>query len=565
MNRRTFLGQGIAVGAAAVSLRGAAPVSAANKPAPSTKPTADLSANGALTPAWAKGPTSHWVPLVQTGWNIYAVRFVDPPTFTWKPLPGATAYVVQYALATDKAARTVRLDAPTYDMSKDWAALAPGCIDMIAWAVDAQDRQLSVAWRKRFWKSRDFDGVRQDPLDYAASLHANVAYLLAPARDEVQDYERGLPRSVWSATEDSMTGQRRVLAFPALHHSTFVLALIGYARAFPDSPLAAEAMKQAKQYGDWLLENRLPADWYCGMFPFSTIQNGRFEGLVEGRNITLFRSSRVGEAMLAMFRQFDDERYLAYAKHLADAYIRMQRADGSWPYRVDPKDGKVVEDYTSNAVSPARFLGLMEQVSPNEAYRAARERAARWVMENPVKTRRWQGMFEDVGQAPPFRNLQHYDADEMVRYLVHYRAQDPSFVATAEQLNRYIEDQFVIFQEGDPAIADWCPANTVLEQYTCYRPMESHTGRWLLSLLALHRATGKQIYLDKAIAAGNAIVRGQHPQSGAYSTWGFDTRFGRSLLTLDWPGCNAFAVDALLHLSAYLKSPEQARQDEQPL
>jgi hypothetical protein len=561
MNRRTFLGQGVALGAATLATTAA---TAAPATVPATAPSAgaaDLTATGTLAPAWASGPKSHWVPLVQTGWNIASTRFVDPPTWSWKPLAGAVAYVVQYAAASDKTARTVRLDTPAYDMEKDWGSLNPGCVDMIAWAVDAQDRALSVAWRKRFWKNRGFDGVRQEPLDYAASLHANVAHLLAPAKDEVQPYERGLPRSVWSATEDSVTGTRRFLAFPALHHPSFVFAYLAYAKTFPDSPHAAEAIKQAKAYGDWLLTYRLPADWACALFPFSTIQNGKHEGLVEGRNITLFRAGRAGEAMLWLYRQFKDDRYLAYAKHLADAYVRMQRPNGSWPYRVDPKDGKVAEEYTSNAVTPARLLGMLEQIEPNDSYRAAREKAVAWMMQNPVRTKRWQGMFEDIGAQAAFRNLEHFDVNELIRYCVHYRAQDPTYASTAEQLNRYIEDQFVVWQEGDPSIADRCPPCTVLEQYTCYRPMECHTAHWLVSLLGLHRATGNQTYLDKAIAAGNAIVRGQDPASGAYSTWGYDSRFGKSLLMLNWPGCNAVAVEGLVQLTNYLKSPG----GEQPL
>ena len=565
MNRRTFLGQGVALGAAAALAPARDAAGAAATTSPSTAPSADLSAAGTLAPAWAAGPKSHWVPLVQTGWNIWATRFVDPPTFTWKPVAGAAGYVVQFALAADKQARTVRLDQPAYDMTGDWAALRPGCVDMIGWSVDGRERAISVAWRKRFWKTSGFDGVRQEPLDYAASLHKNVAYLLAPAKDEVQPYERGLPRSIWSATEDSVTGTRRFLAFPALHHPSFVFAFLAYARTFLDSPRAADAIQQAKAYGDWLLQYRLPADWACALFPFSTIQNGKHEGLVEGRNITLFRAARAGEAMLWLHRQFKDDRYLAYAKHLADAYVRMQRPDGSWPYRVDPKHGKVVEQYTSNGVTPARLLGMLEAIEPNDSYRAAREKAIAWMMQNPVRTKRWQGMFEDIGAQGAFRNLEHFDVNELIRYCVHYRAQDESYVSTAEQLNRYIEDQFVVWEEGDPSIADWCPPCTVLEQYTCYRPMECHTGHWLVSLLALHRATGNQTYLDKAVAAGNAIVRGQDPESGAYSTWGYDSRFGKSLLMLNWPGCNAVAVEALVQLTNYLKSPPQSRQEEQPL
>ena len=60
-------------------------------------------------------------------------------------------------------------------------------------------------------------------------------------------------------------------------------------------------------------------------------ENGQPQGYIEGRNITLFRSARVGEAMVAMFDQFHDQRYLDYAKHLADKYVELQRPDGSWP------------------------------------------------------------------------------------------------------------------------------------------------------------------------------------------------------------------------------------------
>ena len=134
----------------------------------------------------------------------------------------------------------------------------------------------------------------------------------------------------------------------------------------------------------------------------------------------------------------------------------------------------------------------------------------------------------------------------------------------AEELNHYIEDQFVVWQTGDKCVSDICPTPTVLEQYSCYRPMEVHTGMWIMSLLALHRMTGKNEYLTKAINAGNSIVAAQQ-KNGALSTWGFDIRFGRPLLTMDWPGCNAVAVLALLQLNRYVQSSPASERKEQPL
>jgi hypothetical protein len=559
--RRRFLGQaGLAVSAAAAM--SASPTAAAT---PSTQPAAaPAAARSTPTNELAQMNARVGPGLAQTGWNTYSTRFVDPPTFTWRPLDGAAAYVVSYAHQDDKTARTVRLDAPTYDMTRDWSSVGVGCIDMIAVAVDASGQEVGPAWRKRFYKSPGFDGVKQEPADYLASIDRNMAYLLAPARDKVEDYERGLPRSCWSSSEESATGRRRMLAFPALHHPSFIIAYLRYATLYPDRPHAAEAVRQAKQYGDWLLANRHPAEWRCSLFPFSTVQSGKAEGYIEGRNITLFRSARVGEAMVAMFKHFKDQQYLDYARHLANVYVELQRPDGSWPYRVDPKDGRIVEEYTSNSVTPARLFGMLEQIEPNAKHAAAREKAAQWVMDNPVRTRRWQGMYEDVGQAPPFRNLQHWDTNEMIRYLIHFRRGDAEAMRVVEDLNRYIEDQFIVWREGDAAIADRCPAPTALEQYTCYRPMESHTATWICTLLALKRASGNETYLTKAINAGNAILKGQQA-SGAYSTWGFDPRFGRPLLTQDWPGCNAVAVDGLLQLASYLATPAAARDEVQPL
>ena len=504
------------------------------------------------------------VRLVQTGWNTYSTRFVYAPAWTWEPVKGAAAYIVAFADSEDKQASTIRLSTPYYDMTKEWSHIANGGVDIIAWAVDEKDNPICSAWRKRFNKSPAFDGKKQEALNWQDSLDRAMTYLLAPARDKVEDFEGDMPRSCWSSCEESMSGQRRLMAFPALHHPSFIFAFLAYAQQFPDSKLTPAALKQSKQYADWLLANRLPATWRCGLFPFSTIQQGKMEGYIEGKNITLFRAGRVGEAMVLLYKQFNEKKYLDYAAHIANTFTGLQQPNGSWPYRVNPLDGKVVETYTSNAVSPARLFGMLEQVNADANYAASRKKAIEWMMENPVKTKRWQGMFEDIGAKIPYQNLEHWDTNELIRYIAHYHRNDPAFVKVAEDLNHYIEDQFVVWQTGDKCVSDQCPTPTVMEQYACYRPMEVHTGMWIMSLIALHRSTGKEEYLAKAINAGNAIVRAQQ-KNGAYSTWGFDIRFGRPLLTMDWPGCNAVAVAALLQLNHYVNSLPGSADEKQVL
>ena len=486
-------------------------------------------------------------------WNAYSRRFIDPPSFTWEAVPGADSYEVMIAHG-DQMAQSHKVDRPRIDLAPVWGRVPFGPVDMLVLGRDSAGTEICVSQYKSFHKVHDFDGARQEPLDWASALRDNAAYLLSPARDEVYDFEEGLPRAIWMSMEDSVTGQRwSSWVMPGLHHTSHIFAFLTFAGSFPDDPLADEARRQANVFGDWLLQNRTPEGWAYGLYPYSNIGNGELKEST--RDTTVTRAGRVGIAMLAMHREFGDEEYLEYARHLANTLARTQRPDGSWPYRVNAEDGAVTADYTSDVVTPARLFGLLEEIEPKESYSAARSRAIEWMLQGPVRTNRWEGMYEDnIGDIDPYVNLENLDTNEMIRYLVHFRDQSPDYLEAAERINRWIEDQFVVWRPEDRGAIGLgrtgstlgpvnlhCPTPTVTEQYMADFPMESHTGNWLLSLLALHSATGDEQYLLKGVAAANSIVRGQQ-ETGAFSTWGYDIRFGRPLSTLNWPGETAAAT-----------------------
>ena len=175
-------------------------------------------------------------------------------------------------------------------------------------------------------------------------------------------------------------------------------------------------------------------------------------------------------------------------------------------------------------------------------------------------------MYEDGPHSTPYVNMENLDTNEVVRYLKHFRDQDKSYLKTAEQVKWWIEDQFVVFETEDCKALGSAeiglnaigaknlrsPVPMVIEQYLCDYPLEIHTGNWLMSLIALHQATGNDEYLHKGVAAANAIVEGQQ-ESGAFSTWGFDVRFGRPLSELNWPGDNACGHTGLLLWDQYYR------------
>jgi hypothetical protein len=96
----------------------------------------------------------------------------------------------------------------------------------------------------------------------------------------------------------------------------------------------------------------------------------------------------------------------------------------------------------------------------------------------------------------------------------------------------------------------------VFEQFVCWWPMEVHAGYYLLANLELHKATGEQIYLDKAKATGNAICAQQYPD-GSISNWGSrwleNGKPKGENSGHNWYNCNAIAAYALYRLDAYCR------------
>jgi hypothetical protein len=512
-----------------------------------------------LVPGMRELVESHERKIRLAGPTAYAPRFSAPPTFEWEPVEHAAVYRVRVA-DEDGVVSDGRVLEAKIDLGSVWGRLPFGPVDVLLQGYDEAGYEYCIGEHRRFYKVPGFDGVTQEPLDWLGAVQRNVAYLLEPARDEVRPYEEGLPRGCWSSFEESVTGQRFMIAYPALHHPSYIVAFLLFAQRFAGDELADEARRQALKYGDWLLAHHHPEAWVCSSFPYSTIAEGQFEGGNEGRAVTLFRAARVGEAMIALHEHDGDARWLDYARALADVFVDLQHDDGSWPYRLDPETGAVVESYTSNAITPARLFAMLEAVEPNDRYRRARERAVSWMFANPVRTGLWQGMYEDVVELAPYQNLQHWDTNELIRYIAYALADDREAVDVAVALNAYIEDQFVVWGREQSPVYVQCPTPLVLEQYACYHPMDVHTATWLLSLAALHRMTGESSYLAKAVAAANAITRSQQPH-GAFSNWGLDRRFGRPLNTVDWASCNACSVIGILRFCDFyeqLRAVEKA-------
>ena len=521
--------------------------------------------------------------IVFKGWNSFSTQFVNPPSYKWNSVPGAVKYRIGIAGVSQRKAAWYETTKPEFDFTSIWSTIPFGRIDMMIFALDKDEKHLeytnnchlfayTYGWftrdgnnnaPKSFFKVPGWNGGQQKPMDWDKVIEQNVRYLLLPRQDHKRDYEKqDDPRFLYSATE-SQAGQRWNITYPS-RNVTLFNCLYQFAADYPNHELVEEAKRQGEIYGKWLLENNLPNDYLYSQFPFSTLVDGvtdeSYGGGQEGKTISLDKAGEIGSGMIAMYNTTGDERYLNYAKKLADVLVKNQRADGSWPGRVNPKTGIIpkTNDYSISAVRLGSFIAEMERIDQKQEYTNARKKALQWVLDNPVKTNRWESVYEDVGtNKQAYSNLSQMDATFTIRFLLNFKNEVPNSVKIAEKINEFIEDQFVIWSNQAHSNYVQCHTPLVMEQYVCYWPMDGHTANWILSLAALYDATGNDEYLKKAVAAMNAISKTMY-NNGELSTtwtWATDQRFDAPLLGNDhWACGSAMAARYMMWFKEYYYS-----------
>jgi hypothetical protein len=487
-------------------------------------------------------------------WNRFSRRFIDPPLFELVGCPGATKYV---GLLKARSGESFKVESaqPRIDLSGIWANVPHGAFQLIL-EVHGEHGILASGTREKIFKAWDWQGDDGKAMDWAAAADKNIAFLIDAAAHAAAPYqEPGVPAWVWSsAGPEPENPEGRSDAYPAAQMPYYIWAFLAHAEQ--KRPQAEEALRLATRCGDWLLTHRHSESGRLPLFPFSTIGGGKFEGGQEGKAVNLMRASDTAAGLIDLYRVTRQVAYLDYATHIADATIKFQRHDGSFPYRVDPATGRIVEDYTCRAIDFVKLVDALEPYRP-DAHRAyAARRAINWMLAYPVATRHWQGAFEDVDEKLPFENLENAAALQLIRYLCRHGQENPQYLPIARKLNRWVEDQFVVFKP-DETIGDLqIPVPQVLEQYACWNAMETHTANWIDALISLHQASGDADYLNKARAAANAICASQFP-NGEFSTWGHDPATGkRGSRHSNWYACNARASQVLYRWHNYMNDRE---------
>jgi hypothetical protein len=490
-------------------------------------------------------------------WNAYSKQFIDPPRFQLLPIVGTKTF--RAILTQNGREWRVDSDRPEVALSSVWGELATKKFSIAFEWADAQGKVIATEPASVRVKAPDFGGFHEPPADWKAAADRGTAYLIdVSAHGKAPYREPGVPIWIWSAAspyKDAPDGLN--VSYPCITVNNVIWGFMACVRAH--GARSDEAMKLAREGADWTLKNRHADSGVLPLFPYSTVAGGKFEGGVEGDSVNLLRASWYALGLLDLYEAAGrkDQQYLDYARHIATVTAKFQALDGSFPYRVNPRTGAVIETYTPAAIEFALLVDALKPYGVSNDLLMAEQRAVRWMLTYVTTTHHWQAIFEDVSQPVPYANLSQFESQMFIRYLCRHRNENAAYLPAAEALNRWVEDQFVLFGPGSESFDRPVKTPLVFEQFVCWYPMEGHTANWIDSLIELHKATGKQIYLDKAMAAGNAICAQQF-DDGSFSTWGVrscvDGKVTGENTGGNWYNANVMAVEALYHLSMYCHS-----------
>ena len=289
-------------------------------------------------------------------------------------------------------------------------------------------------------------------------------------------------------------------------------------------------LKLVKEMLDYQLEHgTTPDNFKWGNVPYAssdplaveyqgaTRWNGkRGDGL---HGIEPDKIGEMGNAYLQFYKITEEKRYLDAAIYCADALagniwnVKAEQSDeenyevtvyrSPWPFRVNAKSGKVIDQYCSNVLEPVKLLNELLRIRnrielPEEKfflYKKAAKEAWAWLFakNGPMRTFIWNAYFEDVECDPLLQNRVQITPVELAKYLSENPERDKNRAIHVPALLYYSASAF---KNGEMDFMN--------EQLFCFRPMGSHTARYGSACALWYEQTGDEWFKDQAFRYMNA-------------------------------------------------------------
>ena len=508
-------------------------------------------------------------------WNDYATVFRYAPAFSFARIDGAAKY--RFTVGNAAASRTFEADRPWAPLTPVWKDLPNGTgYSATCEGLDASGRVIGRSGVRRFTKTAAFADVKLPP---AARPYREAARM-------IYGYMTSLPamRTLLETGKPDQTYQHN--ANVSTTHAAHIEAMLGWARLDPSE--AEKALAFAKASADYLLGELEPADaplaWWPPTYGRRPLEcdaskdgGARRESMVGNepaaavryrKEVMLVYPAMVGTAFLHYRRAIGDggQKYLEAACGIAETYLRIRRADGSWPLKAVLATGEPVGRSTLVPTAPMTLFGELADATGDAKWRQAADECLDWLEKGPVRTMNWDGQFEDIEPKRPYMGLTKHNALDTMLWILKRYPGDEGKLSVARDLIRFSEDQFV-FWEPPSGRAEKIPAPgtggrneppamgeyggwdypSVFEQYSCYCAIDASAAKLIRAYVALWKATGNPTDLAKARALADAITRVQLPSGRVPTFWSHDWVATESY---DWLNCMAASAAALVECAA---------------
>jgi len=209
--------------------------------------------------------------------------------------------------------------------------------------------------------------------------------------------------------------------------------MMAYAAGTDDIESAEQTLEFLPRLADAGLTHRTPAadSQYDGLF-WTTVGAREMGGFVEGGAFTHVWNSPIKKSLSRCDKLLREPRYVTAAWEAGLSLGRNQRPEGNWYFRLRPETGEVAAEYASNAIDPVLFFDALPEnpieLAEGQATRrnlgriaAARKKRLSWIMDNPVKTFRWEGCYEDIPERPPYAELRWWDASYTLQNILSHK------------------------------------------------------------------------------------------------------------------------------------------------